>query len=77
MGCSKSSAKREVYIKKNLPQETRKISNKQPKLTLKTTKVKTNITQVSIREEIKKIQKEINETKMKKTIEEFPSWRSG
>ena len=77
MGCSKSSAKREVYINKSLPQETRKISNKQPKLTLKTTKVKTNITQVSIREEIKKIQKEINETKMKKTIEEFPSWRSG
>ena len=32
MGCSKSSSKREVYSNTILPQETRKISNKQPNL---------------------------------------------
>ena len=32
MGCGKSSSKREVYRNKILPQEKRKISNKQPKL---------------------------------------------
>ena len=32
MGCSKSSSKREVYSDTSLPQETRKISSKQPKL---------------------------------------------
>ena len=32
MGCSKSSPKREVYHHTGLPQETRKISNKQPNL---------------------------------------------
>ena len=35
MGCSKSSSKREVYSNTILPQETRNISNKQPKLTPK------------------------------------------
>ena len=35
MGCSKSSSKREVYNNTFLPQETRKISNKQPNLTRK------------------------------------------
>ena len=35
MGCSKSSSKREVYSNIILPQETRKISNKQPNLTPK------------------------------------------
>ena len=33
MGCSKSSSKREVYSYTRLPQETRKISNKQSNLT--------------------------------------------
>ena len=32
MRCSKSSAKREVLSDSGLPQETRKISNKQPNL---------------------------------------------
>ena len=32
MGCSKSSSKREVYSNTILPQETRKISNKQANL---------------------------------------------
>ena len=35
MGCSKSSSKRKVYNNTILPQETRKISNKQPNLTPK------------------------------------------
>ena len=37
MGCSKSSSKREVYSKTILPQETRKILNRQPNFTPKTT----------------------------------------
>ena len=36
MGCSKISSKREVYSNTILPQETRNISNKQPKFTPKT-----------------------------------------
>ena len=35
VGCSKSSFKMEVYSDTSLPQETRKISNKQSNLTLK------------------------------------------
>ena len=35
MGCSKSSSKREVYRNTILPEETRKLSNKQPNLTPK------------------------------------------
>ena len=46
MGCSKSSPKREVYSNTILPQETRKISNKQSNLTPKGTRDKrTNKTQ--------------------------------
>ena len=33
MGCSKSSSKKEVYSNTSLPQETKKISNKQSNLT--------------------------------------------
>ena len=44
MGCSKSSFEREVYSNTILPQETRKISNKQP-----------NFTPKAIRERITKI----------------------
>ena len=36
MGCSKSSSKRELYSNKIIPQETRKISNRQPNSTPKT-----------------------------------------
>ena len=43
MGYSKSSSKREVYSNTILPQETRKISSKLPKLTPKgTRKLRTN-----------------------------------
>ena len=38
LGCSKSSSKREDYNSTILPQETRKISNKQPDLTPKKTR---------------------------------------
>ena len=38
MVCSKSSSKREVYTNTILSQETRKISNKQPNLTLQATR---------------------------------------
>ena len=37
MGCTKSISKREVYSNTILPQETRKISHRQPKYTPKTT----------------------------------------
>ena len=37
MGCSKSSAKREVYSNTILTQEIRKTSNRQPNFTAKTT----------------------------------------
>ena len=42
MGYSKSSSKKEVYSNTILPQETRKISNKQPNLTPKATREQTN-----------------------------------
>ena len=38
MGCSKSSSKREVYSNTILPQETRKVSNKQASPTPKATR---------------------------------------
>ena len=38
MGCSKRSSKSEVYSNTILPQETRKISNKQSNLTSKATR---------------------------------------
>ena len=46
MGCSKSSSKREVYSNIILPQETRKVPNKQTNLTPKGTREwRTNKTQ--------------------------------
>ena len=46
MGYSKSSSKRKVYSNTVLPQETRKISNKQPNLIPKATRErKTNKTE--------------------------------
>ena len=63
MGCSRSSSKREVYSNTILPQERRKIMNRQPKFTPKrtgkrrvttTTTKKTN-TKISRRKEIIKI----------------------
>ena len=41
MECNKSISNREVYSDTSLPQQTRKISNKQPKLTSKATRENT------------------------------------
>ena len=61
-----NSSKREVYSDTGLPQETRKISNKQPNLIPKgTRKIRTNTTQSSWKEIIK-IKTEINERGLKK-----------
>ena len=66
MGGSKSNSKMEVYSDTSLPQETRKISNKQYNLTPKgTRKRRTNKTQ-SRRKETINIRAEINETETKK-----------
>ena len=45
MGCSNSRSKTDVYGNTILPQETRKISNKQSNLTPKGTRERTNKTQ--------------------------------
>ena len=71
MGYSKSSSKKEVYGTIILPQETRKISNKQPNLTHKVIRERrrrttTTKTKVSRRKKIIKIRSEINEKEMKK-----------
>ena len=55
MGCSKSSFKTEVYGNRILPQETRKISNKQLNLTPKATRERRTKPKISIRGEIKDI----------------------
>ena len=67
MGHSKSSSKGEVYRNIILPQETRKISNKQPNITLKATREKeqTN-SKISRRKEIIKIRADVNEIEVKK-----------
>ena len=69
MGCSKTSYKREVYSNTILPQERRKISNKQSNITPKGTRERrTNKPKVSRRKEIVKIRAEINGIETKKTI---------
>ena len=69
MGCSKSSSKREVNSNTILPQETRKILNRQPNFTPKTTgKRRTKTPKISRRKEIIKIGAEINGKEMKGTI---------
>ena len=42
MGCSKSRSKREVYNDAGLPQEKRKISNKQPNISPEGIRKRTN-----------------------------------
>ena len=68
MGCSKSISKREVYGNTILPQEMRKIVNRQPNLTPKTTGKRTKNPKINRRKEITKIWAEINEKEMKETI---------
>ena len=78
MGCSKSCAKKKVYSDTSLPQERRKISNKQPNLTLKgTRKRRASKPKIGRRKEIIKIRAEINKIKTKKIIQkinESKSW---
>ena len=76
MGCSKSSSKREVYSDTILPQETRKISNKQPKLTPKAIRERRRTKKVSRRKEIIKIRSEINEKEMKETVAKITRTKS-
>ena len=66
MRCSKCSSKREVYSNTILPQEARKILNRQPNFTPNTTG-KSSKEEIS-RRKIINIQWEINEKEMKKTI---------
>ena len=68
MGFSKSSPRREFYSNTVLPQETRKILNRQPNFTPKTSGKRTKNPKVSRRKEIIKIWTEINEKEMKETI---------
>ena len=70
MGCSKIGLKKEVDSNKILPQETRKISNKQPNLTYKAIRErrKKKNPKVSRRKETIKIRSEISEKEMKETI---------
>ena len=71
MGSNKSSSKRKVYSNTIIPQETRKISNKQPYLIPKTTRgIRTNKTQSQQKEKNHKRRAEINGIE-KKTIEKF------
>ena len=77
MGCSKSSSKREDYSHTSLPQETRKISNKQSNLTSKGTREEEQTKpKVSRRKEIIKIRAEINEIETKKTIAKINKTKS-
>ena len=69
MGCSKSSSKKEVYSNTVIPQEARKVLNKQPTSTSKAAgKRKTKTPKVSRMKEVIKIRAEINEKEMKETI---------
>ena len=77
MGRNKSSSKRKVYSNTSLPQETRKISKKQPNFIPKATTERRTKSKVSRRKEIIKMRVEINGIEMKKTIEkisEIKSW---
>ena len=66
MGCSKSSSKMEVYSSAILPQETRKILNRQPNFTPKTTgKRRTKPPKISRRKDIIKIWAEMIEKETK------------
>ena len=78
MGCSKSCSKREVYSNMILPQETRKISNKQPNFTpkaIRERRKKENL-KVSRRKEIIKIRSKINEEEMRETIAKIHKTKS-
>ena len=77
MGCSKNNFKRDFYNSTILYQEKRKISNKQPNFTCKTTRKRgTNEAQNQQKEKIINIRGEINEIKTKKTITKINETKS-
>ena len=61
-----SGSKREVYSNSGLPQESRRISNKQPNLTTKEPEKEQTKLKTSRRKEIIKIRAEINDNRAKK-----------
>ena len=61
VGYSESSSKGEIHSNTGLPQETRKISNKQSNIIFKGTRKRITKSKVSRRKEIIKIRAEINE----------------
>ena len=67
---------RSLYKNTILPQETRKITNKQLYFTPKVTRETRTKSKVSKRKEIIKIRAEINEIEMKKTIEKINETKS-
>ena len=76
-GHVKSSSKREVYSNTVLPQEKRKISNKQPNLKTKAIReMRRKKPKVSRRKEIIKIRPEVNEKEMKETIAKINKTKS-
>ena len=68
MGCSKSISTREVNSNTILPQQTRKILNRQPNFTPKATGKRTKNPKISRRKEIIKIWAEINEKEIKEIV---------
>ena len=65
MGCSKSSTRRKIYGNISLPQETRKISNKQLNLIFKGTRKEQMKPRVGRWKDITKI-RELNEENLKR-----------
>ena len=59
MGCSKSSAKREVYRNTSLLQKTRETSNKQPKATRKRRTAENNLKLVEAKKSYRPQQKKM------------------
>ena len=77
MGHGKSSSKREVYSDTGLPQETRKISNKQPNPTPRGTREKrTNKTQNQQKERNDKDHSRVSKIETKKTIAKINKTKS-
>ena len=76
MGCRKSSPKRGVYSNSILPQETRKVSNKQPNLTPKATREGTEKPKVSKRKEIIITRADLKEIEMKEIITKISETKS-
>lgn len=74
MGCSKSISKTEVDSDTGLPQEIRKVSNKQSNFHPMDYKKKKP--KVSKRKEVIKMRREINETQTLKTIEKINKTKS-